>query len=231
MLERVENNTPTVVFGASFDAGQEATRVRVELDGKLVSERIDGRSLPVDPGAHQARLVASGGEARVLSVVVEEGRKNVLVTADFRTPKPTGAERGATASKPKIPAATWALGAIGVAALGSWAYFGLNGYERQRDMEKTCAPHCSQDQADRMRRSYLIADVSLLVGLASLGAATAFAFARTERPTSAHGVGPRLRIAAQVFERGSGALISATYGAQLFGRGSGAAVSTIDGAR
>jgi hypothetical protein len=70
-----------------------------------------------------------------------------------------------------VPTAAWVLGGVGAAALGSFVGFALSGRAKENDMMSSCAPYCSQQDEDTMRRRYLVADISLGVSLVSLGAA------------------------------------------------------------
>jgi hypothetical protein len=72
------------------------------------------------------------------------------------------------------------LGGVGVLGLASFAFFGLSGSSKQSDLDsRNCKPNCPQDDVDTIKRNYLIADISLGVGAASLVAASVFYFTRS----------------------------------------------------
>jgi hypothetical protein len=63
----------------------------------------------------------------------------------------------------------------GVAAIGaaSFGYFALSGRSKENKLDD-CDRHCSDDRLDPITRDYLIADVSLGVGLLALAGSIIF---------------------------------------------------------
>lgn len=61
--------------------------------------------------------------------------------------------------------APWITGALGIAAFGSAAYFGIGGWQDAEGLRRTCAPNCDQSQVSAIRTRLLVADISLLAGL------------------------------------------------------------------
>jgi hypothetical protein len=182
-LAEITASTPTLVLAAVEDGERALTQVSVELDGKPLASQLDGSAVPVDPGEHQLTFRAADGRVRQYRIVARENEKGRRVVAEFT---PGGAQPPVDAGpSARIPTLAYVLGGVGVAALGSFAYFGLRG----RSTEE-CAPDCSQSEVDRMRSQYLAADISLGVAVASLGAATYVFFSqrgdsRTEAPRAA----------------------------------------------
>jgi hypothetical protein len=86
-------------------------------------------------------------------------------------PPPTTAPDAPPASSKKLvlPIVFASIGVVGVA---SFAAFGLMGKSQRSSLASSCAPYCTSDDVSPVRTKYAIADVSLLVGLASLGVAT-----------------------------------------------------------
>ena len=114
------------------------------------------------------------------SIVAREGEKNRTVRIELpRKPPPRVAPaEGRPEARPpaepppepiraKPPAMAWVLGSVGVAALGSFAYFAISA-----ESQTSCAPSCSDGEADEIYRKYLVADISLGVGVVALGVAT-----------------------------------------------------------
>ena len=57
--------------------------------------------------------------------------------------------------------------------LGGFAYFGYRGLSTKSDLDdQKCKPACPQERVDEGNRQFLIADISLGVGVVALGAAT-----------------------------------------------------------
>jgi hypothetical protein len=93
--------------------------------------------------------------------------------------KPVAAAPVPVAPKPRTLG--WIFGGVGVLALGSFGYFGLSGKSLDNELERECAPRCSSDRVDHVRTQYIVADVSLGVGLVSLALATYFFLAPERR--------------------------------------------------
>jgi hypothetical protein len=124
----VQASLPTVALSARRD-GQSLREVRIYVDGKLLSESSDGRSVPVDPGLHEFRFELEGAEPVTLKEVIIEGEKNKPLAAEFPSKKPspgTGAQVGAVTEPPNAkpaasgpPIGVYVLAGAGVLALGS----------------------------------------------------------------------------------------------------------------
>ncbi len=187
-LEQVDQRTPSVVLAARDAAGHDVTDVRVTMDGKPLVDRLDSRALDVDPGEHRFAFKRGDREPVEASVLVHEGEKSRLVVVRL---EPEGAAPSATPSGPSesgrasgAPVAPYVLGGIGLAALGSFAYFGLTGRADYFALKDSCAPHCSASQGSPVATKLLVADISLGVSVVALGAA-AYLFLRTSSASSA----------------------------------------------
>jgi hypothetical protein len=84
-IRSLDEATPTVVFGAKDDHGNDVGAARVLSDGKLVTSNLDGKPLPLDPGPHDIRFERDPGGAVTVHVVLRTGEKNREVTATFPT--------------------------------------------------------------------------------------------------------------------------------------------------
>lgn len=178
-LTQLDATAPTIVLSAR-DGGTDITDVNVTMDGAVVSEKLDGRPVLVDIGTHTFKFTYQGAE-KTQTVVISAGQRTRAITAQFgsestATPGQNSGgsatvgteERGGPSALPFI------IGGLGVAALGSWAYFGLTGNSERSDMESPtgCKPNCEQSKVDGVKTDYLIADISLGVGVVALGVAT-----------------------------------------------------------
>jgi hypothetical protein len=171
-LVELDASMPTVVFEVFGNDGRELDQVRISVDQKPLLERNDGRAYAIDPGAHRFRFEIPGAPAQEQTVVVREGEKNRKLTASFELKHRE--ERPAPEEGP--PAAFWAFGAIGLAGLSAALVLGVVGVTRENDMRSSCAPMCDEDDVDQLVGMYIGADVSLGVGVLSLGAAVLFYF-------------------------------------------------------
>jgi hypothetical protein len=166
-LGELEKVTPTVVFGAQARGGEIAD-VRVSLDGTLVAERIDGKPIPVDPGAHRFRFEHAGDDPVDQTTVVRAGEKERLISVRFG-PEPALISPS-PASRPSPPPPTsrtsaYVLGAVGLASLAAGAVLDLSGYAflQQCNSDTSCTG--SHERAEVEWR-FVTGDLLLGAGLA-----------------------------------------------------------------
>jgi hypothetical protein len=183
-LAEVEGFMASVVFAAVDEQGHDATDVKVSVDGQVVLDKLTGLATTLDPGSHEILYSWPDGVEQKQTVVVAQGEKNRRVELR-REPKPVAATAppaGSPRAK-KAPVVAYVLAGVGVAALGSFAAFAITGKSAEQDMDG-CKPYCKQSQADKMRLRYLIADISLGVGVVALGAGGYLYFSASKEPTS-----------------------------------------------
>lgn len=173
-LAEVERAMPTAVFEAREPDGSDAVELTVLVDGTKVADRLDGRAVPLDPGAHVIRFVRRG-TAVERRVVLGEGEKARLVRIDLAAPPPPSVQ----ASAPTWP--IWVLGAVSVASLGAFGGFALGGLSKEHALDR-CSPRCSPEQTDPVHRDYVVADVFLGIGIAAAAAATLLVLLRPHHP-------------------------------------------------
>jgi hypothetical protein len=161
------------------------------VDGQPLLDKLTGLATTLDPGSHSISYRWPDGFERQQTIVVAQGEKNRRFELR-REPKQVAVTTPVAAPPPppkKAPVAAYVLGGVGVAALGSFAAFAITGKSAERDMDG-CKPFCSQAQADKMRLRYLLADISLGVGVVSLGVGGYLFFSASREPaTSAYNGG------------------------------------------
>ncbi len=173
----VQERMPTVVFGAHDAGGGDLADVAVEVDGSTVATRLDGRPIPVDPGEHRLRFTHEGAAPVEQTVVLREREKGRAVVIEFVAHAAEGVGAQETGAPPAAgtgggpPIGAYVLGGVGALALGSFAYFGVSGSSDASSLRSTCAPKCSDSSVSDVRRKLLLADISLGVGVVSLGVA------------------------------------------------------------
>jgi hypothetical protein len=182
--DEVTTATPTVVIDAVDPTGESLSSVAVRVDGRPVVDRLDGRPIAIDPGEHDLVLEADGGGRGVQRVLLLEGIKNRTIRvalggparrAEATDPRP-GDDAGRDAAGPVLarkpaPWIAYPLAAVGLAGIAGFATFGLLGRDQQSKLDD-CRGACrSHDDYVTMRDRYLAADISLAVGVLSLGAA------------------------------------------------------------
>lgn len=178
-LREVEQSIPTVTFAALDESGAEISDVTVLFDDVILKEGLDGKAVAVDPGKHTFKFVAGDRAPIEQELTVREGEKSRIVKVSWegKTPpgdgsgggdvEPPGTEGGGASVHP----ATWILGGVGVVGMGLFATFGIIGLNEKADASAEnggCEPNCTEDVVDSIRTKFIVADVSLGIGVASL---------------------------------------------------------------
>jgi hypothetical protein len=170
-LREVESGLPSVVFVARDAAGNDVPALKVSMDGALLTSRLSGDPLDVDPGEHTFTLEPEHGSAVTLKLLINMGEKNRLVQVAIREAAPAAAEptEGAPKRGSLVPGIV--VGVVGVAGLGASLGLYLSAKSGIDGLRSTCAPNCSSGDVDPLRTRGLVSDVVFGVGVAALGAA------------------------------------------------------------
>jgi hypothetical protein len=189
-LVEIESLVPTVVFDARRADGRSLPDVRISIDGAAQESAALGRGVPVDPGQHVFRFEAGGYAPAEITSVVLEGQRAQPIRATLSSLAPALTVRMEPTTEPTPskgpPVASFVLGGIGVVALGVSAGFGIDGLSRRSALDDLkCRPNCNSDRVSLTQRSFLIADISLAVGVASLAAAAVLWIVRPTTPNDA----------------------------------------------
>lgn len=187
-LAEVEDSLPSVILSAKDGSGNDVTDAHVLVDGAPLVDKLDGSAISIDPGPHTFRFEPASGEPVETKVVVLEAEKKRVITVTLGEkpkpvveapppppPKPVTPEAPSEAPSPGIPTASWVLGGVALVSFASFGYFGLSGRADRDHLLDTCAPYCSKDDEKPARNKLLVADISLGVGIVSLGVATVLA--------------------------------------------------------
>jgi len=193
-LNEVDQTMPSVVFAAKGPKKEDLAEVTVYIDGEKVLDALDGKAIQLDPGNHIIKYEHGDLPPIEQSVLIRVGEKNRALTASFAKPKGDGEAPDQPGGSRPVPAMTWVLGGLGLVALGSFSYFGLTG-KSDADKLQDCKPYCAEADVDSARQKLLIADVSLGVGLVSLGAATYLFLTRPSASEEAPTTGFRWQLA------------------------------------
>jgi hypothetical protein len=195
ILGKLVASQPTIVVGARDSDGKELTSVAVFIDGVRATDRLDGRPIEIDPGERAMRYESADGSVITETMLVRQGEKERLISIRFasKAPVPATAAPSASAATPAAPAAPpkpggmrrtlgYAFAALGVIGAGGFAYFGLTGLGKEKDLQ-ACEPRCSQSDVDGLKTRYLMADISAGIGVLGLGLAT-WMFLSTPSPST-----------------------------------------------
>jgi hypothetical protein len=218
-LSEVDATLPSVVFAAQDAFGTDLAAVTVEVDGVVLTRKLDGRAIAVDPGEHVIRWTSEDGVTVQQRVIVREAEKRRLVVAKFPAPPedgrtelsaplrrdlaapaihPAGSQRGPEPARERapldrkrsaIPTESWVLGGIGAAGLASFGFFGWRAWWETDDLRERCAPSCSSSDVDAAKTKALVADISLGVAVLGFGGATYFVLRQRSEEAASVDVG------------------------------------------
>jgi len=181
----VQNDIPTLVF-AVRSRGKDLVDVRITLGDREITSRIDGKAVELDPGQYDLEFQADGLQPLTQHFVVATGERNRLVQVEL-TPVAGASDVASLPAKPQ--ARTWlvpgVLAGVGVVGVGAFAGLGAWGKSGENELKRECSPHCSHDRVSSVKTKFLLADVSLGVGVASLALGAYFFFSQGKEPARA----------------------------------------------
>jgi hypothetical protein len=195
-MNELDQRTPSVVFEARLD-GQLNILAKIDVDGKTVTKWTRGEALRLDPGEHHFQFLLEPYPPVVQTLLLGEGMRYRLVSAEFKSPNaltaPTPAPNNSatppvawTRERP-VPILVYPLLGVGAVGLAGFVGLVLSGNAEHDNLAKTCAPYCTEAQVNPMRVRYLIGDISLGVGAMALIGAGVLYLTRPE-----HVVEPRV---------------------------------------
>ncbi|MFO0565877.1 MAG: hypothetical protein U0263_09450 [Polyangiaceae bacterium] len=189
-LSEVEGSIPTVVFSAKA-GNADLTDVKVSLGDQTLAESLDGKAVSIDPGTHTFVFESEKYGKRELKFVVKEGQKAQSVEISFEaagggkkdvpteggTPEtPSGGGDSGVKVDSSEPGGKKTLGfvllGVGAVGVGGFAFFGLTGKSDEKKLDCADSKTCTDSDLDPIKKKYLYADISLGVGLVSLGVGT-----------------------------------------------------------
>jgi hypothetical protein len=176
-LGDIDERIPSIIVRAQDAGGVDLVDARVVIDGR--PGKLDGRAVQLDPGEHIVAVVRDGARREERLILVEgEASRLVMLRLPPAAPAPRAVQPEVQpAYERRIPLATWVLGGVGVAALGTATYFGVAAKAQLDDLNASCTPHCTDAQTRPGRADALAFDVLLAAGGAAVGAAVVWALA------------------------------------------------------
>ncbi|MBS2020363.1 MAG: hypothetical protein JST00_46330 [Deltaproteobacteria bacterium] len=195
-LSQMESVAPTVVLGAK-DGTRDLIDVKVSVDGMPLTEKLDGKPVPMDLGQHTFKFEYQG-QVKEETVVIGAGQKgrNIAVVfggagagAQGGTPPAQKTGGGSGREEPSLVPAL-VVGGIGVVGLVSFTIFGLSGKSEVSDLETTCKPNCKESDVDAARTKLIVADISLGIGVVALAVATYMILSRPKVDAQARAIVP-----------------------------------------
>jgi hypothetical protein len=177
-LDEVQTALPSVVFRALTPSGADIADARVELDGQP-ERALDGRGIALNPGKHQVVVRAPRFAPRTLQVQFVEGQKlrqqaltlyPVAGGAAFSDSTTRTPGHSANPAQRRLTVVQWVGASSAVAGGLGFTYFGLKARAGESDLDG-CSPTCSTSAVADVKRNYLVANVSLGLGLTGLAVA------------------------------------------------------------
>jgi hypothetical protein len=193
-LSEMDQLTPSLAFEVRVD-GKDTSLAQVELDGRALADW--SKSVKVNPGRHDVRVVVEGFEPYSANLLTLEGQRLKLVSAEFKTkqveaPKPRSLAPPPVFTRP-TPAGTYVLLGLGVLGAGGFVTFASLGKTKQNQLDNDCTKlmTCSDTDLKPMKTMYLVGDISAGVGAAALLGAAVLYFTRptVEASTTSFQVG------------------------------------------
>ncbi len=182
----------------------------LSIDGRPSLEGREFNHIQLDPGKH--RLVATSGALRReenISLTESEIQRIEIsfpASAASETREPT--PRGAALPRSDDSWAVYSLAGLGVVGVGAGLGFFAEAKHVKSSLEASCAPVCTQAQADRVGHWTTAGDVSIAVGSAALVAAVVVWVVQSGHSDSAP-AGRSSALAIQVLPSTQGAALQA----------------------
>ncbi|MES1185607.1 MAG: hypothetical protein ABUL60_17475 [Myxococcales bacterium] len=176
LLEKTRAATPSVILSVLDEKGGDVSAVKVFSTDELIADGLDGRALALDPGKHRLRFLLPWGDVLSSDVLIREGEKNRLIQVKIEPKAPKDAPAAPAAAPPPAPVTpppapplasppvgAWVATGVAVAGAGVFGTFAFLGSRQKADLDE-CAPACPrslEDTRDKLKTSYLIADIGL----------------------------------------------------------------------
>ncbi|MGH7297845.1 MAG: hypothetical protein ACRELB_23095, partial [Polyangiaceae bacterium] len=162
-LGELEEAIPSIIQLARDRNEQDLVDVHVLVDGAPLTDHLDGKPLPIDPGEHTLRFERSGDRAVEQTVVVAAGEKNRIVSVVLAPAALVPSPPGPSAASNGPSAWSFVLAAAGLAAAGTSTYFEIKGLGDRQHLFETCAGRCASSAVDSAYDELRVGDVSALV--------------------------------------------------------------------
>jgi len=216
-LIEVERALPTVVISAKNGAGAYLVDVKVSVDGASLMSKLDGQSLPMNPGMHTFHFEGASGTSVDQQIVVREGEKDqsvAVVLAGASAATVPGAPDAA--SSPADPGGSWGgwktagwiVGGAGVLGIGAGAVSGLIAIRDKSSAHCDANNVCDAGTGSAIKSAANLSDVGWIAGGVLLaGGAALVLFA----PSGGHDAAAGLRVAPLVAASGGGIVAGAAW--------------------
>jgi hypothetical protein len=175
-LQKLDSVTPSIVVRAEDPTGNDLLDVSVSLGDERLVNALDGMAIPVDPGEHRFVFTRSGYTPVIQTLTIAQGEKfraiDVVIGSapTLALPPASAAKEDHSDSTDRLVASGTLIG-VGLVGVAGFVWLGLRARSGESVL-KRCDPECSDGRVDSVGKRYLLSNVSLGVGVASLGVAT-----------------------------------------------------------
>ena len=185
MYSDVDHELPSVVLFARDEAtNTDLTDVEVTLNGRVITTRLTGTPILIDPGEQEFVFSAAGHVPVKHRAVVGAGDKYRSVKITFPNPKPVDrqeqpsvavASASLRTAEParEVPVMSWVLGGAAVVGIGAGVVLRVISNNDFDAMKQGCgARGCPESDIDTLEQKYMLSTVAFGVGAAAaVGAA------------------------------------------------------------
>jgi hypothetical protein len=226
----VISTLPSVVLGAKDRAGRDLFDVTVSVDGEPLVKKLDGKSLPIDPGPHTFKFEMAGAPPVIERALVKEGEKTRVIAVTFAigtpaeappppAPSQDAAEKPAPRPEREHTVFPWIVVGLGVATLTTGIVVFVTSPELPSGCEKsskTCTKQPGETAAafatrqEQAGKSESQPTLGLLVGAAGLGVVGAGLLWHFLEPTGPEKTGA-LRFTPWAAPGSAGGLLGASF--------------------
>jgi len=80
LSSQMTSETPSVVPVVTDEAGKPRIDVRVTMDGEVLTSRLDGRAVPIDPGLHEFSFSVENRATVTRKIMIGQGERNRAIS-------------------------------------------------------------------------------------------------------------------------------------------------------
>jgi hypothetical protein len=148
LLNDLKAAQPSVVFEVRSPAGVDVVAVRVSVDGRLLTDHMNGTPLKIDPGLHSFTFEAPGKSAMTKTFLVREGellRHERVVLGGLVAPEAPGAPENPGQGGGPYQTIGMSAAAVGLLGVALGAGFGLKARSSWDQAKSACGgdpSHC-----------------------------------------------------------------------------------------
>jgi hypothetical protein len=174
-LREIDTELPSVVVKAKDANDHDVSDIAMIVDGKALTNYVEGTPIELNPGAHTIRVVRGTRPPVEQRVVLTSGEK--LRVIELWT-EPRAVDQFTSRTRRPVPSTSLVLfgvGAVGLASFGVFSIWTSAEYGKTSACDPNCAP-ANRDSSFATKT--IIGDISLGVGAAALVGGAIFYLAR-----------------------------------------------------